>query len=159
MATGKCVATLEGHSGGVRGVAVFPDGRRVVSGSHDKTLKLWGENVDISNLAEPRTPRGHSDAHPRPAGFRLTRFQQLTRGTRVRVVDDRQAVLAAFEAQDDVLGQPDDWEASLGCDFIVEGCDSNDETYVLVKPDAYDEKSPNIKDGTWWPYSVILLLG
>ena len=26
----------------VWGVAVFPDGRRVVSGSSDETLKLWG---------------------------------------------------------------------------------------------------------------------
>ena len=38
------------------------------------------------------------DALFRPAGARLTRFQQLTRGTRVRVVHDRQAVLAAFES-------------------------------------------------------------
>ena len=42
LATGKCVATLEGHSGGVRSVAMFPDGRRVVSGSTDNTLKYWG---------------------------------------------------------------------------------------------------------------------
>ena len=42
VATGKCVATLEGHSGGVRSVAMFPDGRRVVSGSTDNTLKYWG---------------------------------------------------------------------------------------------------------------------
>ena len=42
VATGKCVATLEGHSGGVRSVAMFPDGRRVVSGSTDNALKFWG---------------------------------------------------------------------------------------------------------------------
>ena len=95
------------------------------------------------------------DALFRPAGARLTRFQQLTRGTRVRVVHDRQAVLAAFEAQDDVLGLPDDWEASLGCDFIVENYDNGDSTYVLVKPGAFDETSAtNAKDGKWWPYSV-----
>ena len=99
------------------------------------------------------------DALFRPAGARLTRFQQLTRGTRVRVVHDRQAVLAAFEAQDDVLGLPDDWEASLGCDFIVENYDNGDSTYVLVKPGAFDETSAtNAKDGKWWPYSVGVLL-
>ena len=98
------------------------------------------------------------DALFRPAGARLTRFQQLTRGTRVRVVHDRQAVLAAFEAQDDVLGLPDDWEASLGCDFIVENYDNQDSTYVLVKPGAFDETSHNAKDGKWWPYSVVVLL-
>jgi WD40 repeat protein len=42
VATGECVATLEGHSERVVGVAISPDGRRVVSGSHDQTLKLWG---------------------------------------------------------------------------------------------------------------------
>ena len=55
VATGKCVATLEGFSP-VRHaasalctfcdvpslqVAVFPDGRRVVSRSANKTLKVW----------------------------------------------------------------------------------------------------------------------
>ena len=59
-ATGECVATLAGHSGTVwpgvfsvflvcalffgfqvYGVAVFPDGRRVVSGSKDNTVKVW----------------------------------------------------------------------------------------------------------------------
>ena len=98
------------------------------------------------------------DALFRPAGARLTRFQKLARGTRVRVVDDRQVVLAAFEAQDDVLGLPDDWEASLGGDFVVENYDSGDSTYVLVKPGAYDETNHNAKDGKWWPYSVIVLL-
>ena len=58
VATGKCVATLEGHSDEVRcgvrctfcddvsslqvyDVAVFPDGLRVVSASGDGTLKVW----------------------------------------------------------------------------------------------------------------------
>uniref|UniRef100_A0A7S4A1M8 Uncharacterized protein n=1 Tax=Pelagomonas calceolata TaxID=35677 RepID=A0A7S4A1M8_9STRA len=42
VATGECVATLKGHSSDVSSVAVFPDGRRVVSGSWDNTLKVWG---------------------------------------------------------------------------------------------------------------------
>ncbi|MEK7753207.1 MAG: NB-ARC domain-containing protein, partial [Acidobacteriota bacterium] len=33
--------TLEGHSADVRGVAVTPDGKRAVSASGDKTLKVW----------------------------------------------------------------------------------------------------------------------
>ena len=36
------VATWKGHSSYVRSVAVFPSGDRVVSGSFDNTLKLWG---------------------------------------------------------------------------------------------------------------------
>ena len=40
--TGDCLATWKGHSDFVISVAVFPAGDRVVSGSADKTLKLWG---------------------------------------------------------------------------------------------------------------------
>ncbi|MCB9435230.1 MAG: hypothetical protein H6668_24980 [Ardenticatenaceae bacterium] len=33
--------TLSGHSGGVRAVAITPDGQRAVSASDDQTLKVW----------------------------------------------------------------------------------------------------------------------
>ena len=72
VATGKCVATLEGHSAKVRcgvrcafvmiclrhrsSVAVFPDGRRVVSASGDNTLKVW----DVATGECVATLEGHS---------------------------------------------------------------------------------------------------
>ena len=49
--------TLMGHSDQVHDVAVCPDGRRVVSASHDKTLKVW--DLDSGRLL--RTLKGHSD--------------------------------------------------------------------------------------------------
>ena len=42
--------TLKGHSQPVRGVSISPDGKQIVSGSHDKTLKVW----DISSLHTSR---------------------------------------------------------------------------------------------------------
>jgi WD40 repeat protein len=39
--SGRALHTLRGHSGFVLAVAVTPDGRRAVSGSTDKTLKVW----------------------------------------------------------------------------------------------------------------------
>ena len=35
------VLTLAGHSDPVRSVAISTDGKRVVSGSSDKTVKIW----------------------------------------------------------------------------------------------------------------------
>ncbi|MEH1858851.1 MAG: DUF4365 domain-containing protein, partial [Nostoc sp.] len=39
--TGQCRATFEGHTDIVYGVAITPDGKTVVSGSEDETLKVW----------------------------------------------------------------------------------------------------------------------
>ena len=45
--TSELLETLRGHRDGVWGVAFTPDGRGLVSGSWDETLKYW----DISRLA------------------------------------------------------------------------------------------------------------
>ena len=42
------VRTLAGHSGWVTSVAMSADGKRVVSGSFDKTVKIW----DVETGAE-----------------------------------------------------------------------------------------------------------
>jgi WD40 repeat protein len=61
--TGKLLRSLEetgksnqGHTGGVFGVAFFPDGRRVVTGSADRTLKIW----DARTGRVLRTLKGHA---------------------------------------------------------------------------------------------------
>jgi WD40 repeat protein/predicted Ser/Thr protein kinase len=51
----KARMTLRGHSDEVHGIAVSPDGRQIVSGSVDKTLKVW----DAATGAELMTLRGH----------------------------------------------------------------------------------------------------
>lgn len=91
-----------------------------------------------------------------PRAVQLTLYQRLDRGTHVRVQDDRAAVLRAFRDQEDVLALPTDWEESLGRDFVVENYDPNDYTYVLVRPDEFDEEKDNTsKYGRWWPFSVL----
>jgi WD40 repeat protein len=39
----KCLKTLEGHKYGVSSVAFSPDGTKIISGSYDTTIKIWGE--------------------------------------------------------------------------------------------------------------------
>jgi WD40 repeat protein len=50
------IRTLTGHSGPLNGVAVTPEGRRAVSASTDKTLKVW----DLQSGRELFTLEGHS---------------------------------------------------------------------------------------------------
>jgi WD40 repeat protein len=53
---GPLVRTLAGHADVVAAVAITRDGRLVVSGSWDRTLKLW----DLANGLELRTLAGHT---------------------------------------------------------------------------------------------------
>lgn len=53
---GALLRTLEGHTGDVTSVAITPDGRRAVSGSRDKTLRIW----DLQSGKTLRTLEGHA---------------------------------------------------------------------------------------------------
>ena len=51
------IRTFEGHSNGVVDVVVTPDGRYVVSGGRDRTVKLW----DLRTGALIHTFEGHAN--------------------------------------------------------------------------------------------------
>ena len=53
--SGALLATLTGHKGAVFSVGFSPDGVRLVSGSHDRTLRLW----DAASGTPLAAPRGH----------------------------------------------------------------------------------------------------
>ena len=41
--TGECLKALEGHLDSIFSVAYSPDGTKIISGSADETVKIWGE--------------------------------------------------------------------------------------------------------------------
>jgi WD40 repeat protein len=57
QSTGKTVKKLKGHSLGVLGLDFSKDGKKVISGSSDKTVKVW----DIEKGKEILTLEGHTD--------------------------------------------------------------------------------------------------
>jgi WD40 repeat protein len=50
--------TLKGHSGCVNTIGFSPDGTRVITGSEDRTVKLW----DTKTGAEVLTLKGHTES-------------------------------------------------------------------------------------------------
>ena len=55
---GPPIRILEGHTNSVRAVAVTPDGRSAVSGSEDRTLRVW----DLESGQTLRTLEGHTSS-------------------------------------------------------------------------------------------------
>ena len=41
---GQLLHALTGHSGSIRALAISPDGRRLASGSEDRTVGIWSAN-------------------------------------------------------------------------------------------------------------------
>lgn len=54
--TGEFKRTLNGHSDTIWSIAITPDNQTLVSGSADKTIRIWS----LDRLAQPRILSGHS---------------------------------------------------------------------------------------------------
>ncbi|MCB1094183.1 MAG: hypothetical protein KDN22_01245 [Verrucomicrobiae bacterium] len=63
------IARFTGHSGDVQSVAFSPDGTRVLSGSTDRSLRMWTVGVSLSLPVGERFQRIHD------ASFKLYPYQ------------------------------------------------------------------------------------
>ena len=80
-APANVVATLKGHTESVYSTAFTPDGKYVVTGSFDKTIKVWdaatGKEFKTLRRAErPHRPRPQRRRQPRRHAHRLRRLGQ-----------------------------------------------------------------------------------
>ena len=67
---------LEGHTDGVSGALLLPDGQRALSWAQDKTLRLW--DLDSGSAKPPRGTHGRGQRHTAAAG-RTARALMVTR--------------------------------------------------------------------------------
>jgi WD40 repeat protein len=70
-AIAESVVTLKGHTDTVQGIAFSPDGKRIASGSHDKTVKVWDAETGQAILTFREHEEGIRSVAFSPDGKRI----------------------------------------------------------------------------------------
>jgi WD40 repeat protein len=126
--TGHEIHTLNGHESHVLSVSFSPDGKRITSGSYDRTVKIW----DVGNGSEVVTIEGHTDGVTSVAyspngmwigsgsGDRTVRIWDIESGQEVMTFKGHESPV------EDIVFSPDgQWIASAGADGTVKLWDVN----------------------------------
>jgi WD40 repeat protein len=128
-------AVLRGHKGGVNTVSYRPDGRRIVSGSRDKTVRVW----DAESGAELAVLCGHesgvASVSYSPDGRRIVsgsadhtvRVWEAASGTELAVLRGHENMVRSVSYSPDgrriVSGSADNtvrvWDAESGAELVV----------------------------------------
>jgi hypothetical protein len=125
MASGSRVRTFKGHSGNVTSVAFSPDGRYVLSGGDDNSLKLWS----LHRGQELRSYRGHLDNI-----------------TSIAFSPDGQFILSGSLDTTTRI-----WAVEAG-EEVAKLLSSRDGEWIIVTPDNYYNTSPEGASLLHWVY-------
>lgn len=114
---GNLLWNISGHSSSVTAVAVTPNGQKIISGSSDKTVKVWdattGENLLTFN--------GHSNSVGSAAAL----------ATQVAVSPDGRKVISS--SHDKIVKM---WDITTGEQLITFDCHSSSVGSIAVTPDG-----------------------
>ncbi|GFS17573.1 ribosome biogenesis protein WDR12 homolog [Elysia marginata] len=91
-----CLYALRGHSGSVDCIAVNEDGERVVTGSWDKTIKLWTAN----NPSPEEKERDDSESAHQPKKIKSSGHKMITRVPLLTLGGHKEAVSSALWLDD-----------------------------------------------------------
>ncbi|MDB9449523.1 WD40 repeat domain-containing protein [Dolichospermum circinale] len=114
--------TLKGHSDSVKAIAVTPDGKTVISGSYDKTIKIW----DVETGTEKFTLTAHKYSMSVDA-------IAVTPDGKTLISVLRHYTIDAFDASDNTIKI---WDLGTGTEkFTLEGHSSSVKA-IVVTPDG-----------------------
>ena len=149
---GPLLFTLEGHKRVVNAVAIFPDGKRMVSGSADGTLKIW----DLGTRAELATLTGGTHmvtavaVHPdgrrlvSASDYQTLKMREVEAGAELAIFKGHTSVVTAVAVLPDghwlVSASADKtlkvWEVETGAELATLTGHTAGVTAVAVLPDG-----------------------
>jgi WD40 repeat protein len=136
------IRTFEGHKGTVYAVAVFPDKRQMITGSCDKTLRLW----DLETGVVLKKMEGHSSG---------VRALAISRDSQIIASGDEKGEIIAWhgetcESLTQRLKVHSDWITSM--DFSLDGIlatGSWDNTVRFWCTQTWQMQGEQIECGSW----------
>ena len=140
--SGNVQETFEGHSGWVHSVEVVDGGRKILSASHDRTLRLW----NLESGDKPVIYHGHTDIiHEVDVLPNGRQFLSCSADGTIRLWDlESQSELARGEYDGEIRGlsvNPDGTSfVSVGLDGTLRQWDLPDSTQVLTASAVSDTR-------------------